>query len=448
MTSTPADGINAALLAALPDCRNVLELGCNDGRLGARYKELHPGARWTGVDFNERALALAAGRLDAALRLDLEAEPLSRAGDGFDLVVMGDVLEHLKRPDRVLDALHGVCTHDARAVMCMPNMSHASVLERFVFGVVMYDDAGLLDRTHLRMFSARSVYKMLLDCGWLPSAAGGYAVPHANERFVRGLVDAAAALGVAREIAEATVSTYQLIVSCTAIGAMPKPHAPPNLSVIARATNPVQLGLNLSRSPALLELEAEVLGVRDVESAASAFSLVTARVTTPWLMFCGQEVYLPRGSGSAIASLLETIDPNDAPSTVIGLAGVGIDAASKPYRAGLVVEGLQLFDGPEADRALSIEDYAVILHRDCPFALDPELGWEFWATDLCLQAARQSRFARVARIPVFCNASGDGAHNESLMIAGTYLAEKYPEMKTIVTRRWNVSRTALEPAAF
>jgi predicted TPR repeat methyltransferase len=45
------DGLNQKLLHAIPtNARKVLELGCANGRLGQRYKELNRKSRWVGID--------------------------------------------------------------------------------------------------------------------------------------------------------------------------------------------------------------------------------------------------------------------------------------------------------------------------------------------------------------------------------------------------------------
>ena len=55
------DGLNQKLLAAIPaDAKHVLELGCANGRLGQRFKELHPGVSWWGVEMSAEAAATAA----------------------------------------------------------------------------------------------------------------------------------------------------------------------------------------------------------------------------------------------------------------------------------------------------------------------------------------------------------------------------------------------------
>jgi hypothetical protein len=49
-TASPGDEDNLKLLGAIPaSARRILELGCGDGRLGRRFKQLRPGVQWWGV---------------------------------------------------------------------------------------------------------------------------------------------------------------------------------------------------------------------------------------------------------------------------------------------------------------------------------------------------------------------------------------------------------------
>lgn len=408
MSAASGEGINEALLRALPPRAKILELGCDDGRLGARYKATHS-CEWVGVDVNDRALAIARDRLDRVVKLDLEAEPLESAGDNFELVVMGDVLEHLKEPERVLRALHRICTPGATLAICMPNLAHTTVLERAIAGDVMYDDAGLLDRTHLRIFTPRAFFKMLLDCGWLPAAAGGYAMPHPNAAFAEALYGAAAALGIARAAAEVNLTTYQLIVTCAPVPQAPDaPPATVDLAAVVAVTNEPQLLLNVARSPGLHEIGARLIALRNCDSAASAFAAAVRETNAPWLLICSQNAYLPRGSGRLLAHALDAVARDGGvppPIGFLGLAGAG-DA---PARAGLGVEGLASWNYAASDRAIALADFAVVLHRDTALRIDSARGWNGWANDLCSQAAAAGTPARILRVPIFHNSAGEPA---------------------------------------
>src|SRR5437867_5613412 len=78
--------------------RKVLDLGCRDGALTRAYAE---GNEIVGVDADREALA-EAERLGIETRwADLD-EPLPFDEASFDVVVAGELLEHLRDPGRVV----------------------------------------------------------------------------------------------------------------------------------------------------------------------------------------------------------------------------------------------------------------------------------------------------------------------------------------------------------
>ncbi len=388
------DGLNQKLLAAIPSgARHVLELGCANGRLGRRYKEQNPTTEWWGVDFSPDAVRAASAHLDRVLTLDLDSGDLDRLGSGFDVIVIGDLLEHLRDFRPVLDALYERSTPDARIVSCIPNMSHASVIERLVAGDIVYDDSGLLDRTHMRFFSQASAFKAFLDSGWLPSMHDQYRVEPQNNRVTAGLLDAAAALGIPRETALRNLGMYQMIVLCRKWQSRPLAAAPEGapFSVIVAVNRPWQFSLNLARSPGLQETGAEVIPITDAPNAAAAFSAGAAKARHAWRVFAHQDVYFPTGTGYKLAEELAALERANGHGLPVGMVGLQTNGTGTGTNyAGTVIDRIRLFDHGPTLRAVSMDELAVALHRDTRLEIDPTLGWHLWATDLCLQVRRMT----------------------------------------------------------
>jgi 2-polyprenyl-3-methyl-5-hydroxy-6-metoxy-1,4-benzoquinol methylase len=100
------DGLNIKLFEAIPrNSKNILELGCANGKLGELFKKINPHTIWTGIDINKNAIAEASKKIDNAYNIDIESEDLQKIGKGFDAIVIGDLLEHLKNPERILSDL-------------------------------------------------------------------------------------------------------------------------------------------------------------------------------------------------------------------------------------------------------------------------------------------------------------------------------------------------------
>jgi len=434
------DGLNLKLLSAIPaGARRVLELGCANGRLGQRFKELHPDAQWWGVELSSQAAAAAAKHLDRVVTLDLNHADLGVLGGGFDVVVIGDLLEHLQDPGAVLGALYDQTTSDAQIVCCLPNMSHLSVIERLVAGDISYDSAGLLDQTHTRFFSPSSAFKTFLDSGWLPHLHDQYRTDIAQTHFAARILDAALALGVPAATAVRNLGLYQMILVCPKWSmqelAQPGPRVP--FSVIVPVNRPWQHELNIARSPGLREIGADVVGVQGATSAAAAYAAGAPRARHPWRILAHQDVYFPTGSGYAIARQLGALSHSGAIDVPAGFAGMQAGAAGlDPQRpAGRVIDRTQLFAHPGSAQAVSIDELAVALHRDGGLQIDPDLGWHLWATDLCLQARAQAGrpVARIFDVPLFHNSVSGYVVPPEFHDSARVLLAKYPQWRTIPT---------------
>ncbi len=144
--------------------RRVLEIGCGEGNFIGGIT----GASETwGVEPDATAALAAASRVDNVLtgRFEDVAPDLPLAY--FDLVICNDVIEHMEDHDRFLRMLRGYLTAGGVLIGSVPNMRNYKVLfELLVLKDWRYQDSGILDRTHLRFFTERSLRRSLTDAGY------------------------------------------------------------------------------------------------------------------------------------------------------------------------------------------------------------------------------------------------------------------------------------------
>lgn len=86
--------------------------------------------------------------------LERELPPLD---DPFDVIICADVLEHLSDPARVLASLLRYLGRDGLVIVSVPNIAHLWVRLQLLIGRFDYTDRGILDRTHLRFFTRKSL---------------------------------------------------------------------------------------------------------------------------------------------------------------------------------------------------------------------------------------------------------------------------------------------------
>lgn len=396
------DGINQPLLANIPPgVKQVLELGCANGRLGEAYKANNPGSIWTGIEYESGCIRNAAVRLDKVVWMDLNTPHTKGLSPGlYDMVVAGDVLEHLVDPGACLAWLYGITTGDAQLRICVPNMSHYSIYEKMLTGDITYDPHGLLDNTHLRWMSYSSIYKLLLDNGWLPHLLGAmYSYP-GNDRdaaIFNGLIGVGESIGIPRQTLERNLSTFQLIISATKSPST-RTRNKAKLSVVIPMNNSRQFDLNVIRSGGLHEIGAQIIPIDKATSAAEALERGKEYITGDWILFCHQDVFTPHGSGYMLSDIINSIPAEKADQTLVGFAGLN----GENY-AGLVVDRAHKFDYPAAFNATSLDEFAILLSRNSLHRLDPAFGWHGWGTDLCLAAKKNGLATRIERVPFFHN---------------------------------------------
>ena len=132
--------------------RRVLDLGCRDGSLSRAYAD---GNEIVGVDADREALA-AAGKLGIETHwADLD-EPLAFDDASFDVVVAGELLEHLRDPHRIVDDARRVLRPGGIFVASVPNAYRLKNRLRFLLGRDPEDDP-----THLHMFAPDDVQTLL-----------------------------------------------------------------------------------------------------------------------------------------------------------------------------------------------------------------------------------------------------------------------------------------------
>jgi len=88
------------------------------------------------------------------------------AGDPFDIIVAGDVLEHLPDPGAVLDLLRPLLKPDGRLLVSLPNVANVTVRLSLLFGRFDYTPRGILDDTHVRFFTRRTGRRLLEEHGF------------------------------------------------------------------------------------------------------------------------------------------------------------------------------------------------------------------------------------------------------------------------------------------
>lgn len=95
----------------------------------------------------------------------------------FDVALLLDVLEHVADPEALLTQVVGRVRPGGRLLVSVPNVAHWSVRAALLAGEFPYAERGILDRTHVRFFTRRTLRSLLRGAGLVVEAESASIVP-------------------------------------------------------------------------------------------------------------------------------------------------------------------------------------------------------------------------------------------------------------------------------
>lgn len=220
MTSTYYDNVNQDVLQKMPPGASlVVEAGVGAGKLGQTYMQANPGALYCGFEYVEEMAEIARQRLSHVIVGDIEAPAALASYDTWadgrlaDVLVFGDVLEHLRDPWGLISAFRERVRRGGTCVACIPNVANWSLVIGQLRGDWTYAESGLLDRTHLRFFTLDSAVDMFKSAGWTVTSAAARVFDHDQTRkALEAFEPMAAALGIPRDKMRRNLSAFQWVI--------------------------------------------------------------------------------------------------------------------------------------------------------------------------------------------------------------------------------------------
>lgn len=149
--------------------KTSLEVGCRGARHSKLLKETGIVSETWGIepDDNPQIIQEATSNLDYFKNEYFNAQTEGLPENYFDLIIFNDVLEHMYDPWSVLLETKKFLSPDGIVVISLPNIRHKSVLKNLILhDTFEYTQEGLLDITHIRFFTQKTMEKMVTDCGY------------------------------------------------------------------------------------------------------------------------------------------------------------------------------------------------------------------------------------------------------------------------------------------
>lgn len=166
----PANYYNNArseMLSFMPkSTKTLLDIGCGEGAFAALIKEIYNIEIW-GIEFMKDRGEKAKKILDKIFIGACEDYIDELPDHYFDTIYFNDVLEHLVDPYMVLEKVKSKLAPDGVIISSIPNMRYHSALKNLVLNKNWeYEEHGIMDKTHLRFFTGKSIANMYTRLGY------------------------------------------------------------------------------------------------------------------------------------------------------------------------------------------------------------------------------------------------------------------------------------------
>jgi 2-polyprenyl-3-methyl-5-hydroxy-6-metoxy-1,4-benzoquinol methylase len=149
-----------------PNAKRILDVGCGEGIFGHSLKQTFEAEVW-GSELVPAIAEMATHRLDRVVSGDIMQKLDELPDNYFDCITFNDVIEHLADPYAMLTAMKRKLSSNGVAVCSIPNVRNfRNLFELVIRGEWQYVEAGILDKTHLRFFTKKSIYETFRSLGY------------------------------------------------------------------------------------------------------------------------------------------------------------------------------------------------------------------------------------------------------------------------------------------
>ncbi len=154
------------MLRLVGENKRVIDFGCATGYFSQLLAK--KGCRVTGVELNPDAAKFAEQYCEQVIVADLDLVPLAEIlpSHTFDVAIFGDILEHLRDPWKILKETQQLLKSEGYVVASLPNIAHGAIRLALLQGKFEYTALGILDNTHLRFFTRKTVEDLFERSGY------------------------------------------------------------------------------------------------------------------------------------------------------------------------------------------------------------------------------------------------------------------------------------------
>jgi 2-polyprenyl-3-methyl-5-hydroxy-6-metoxy-1,4-benzoquinol methylase len=147
--------------------KKILDVGCGEGNFINQIKARQEVEAW-GVEIVDSIAAIAKDSFYKLFNLSIEDTIPQLPKKYFDCIIFNDVLEHTVNPQEILKLIIENLADDGCIISSIPNVRYLPNLYQLIMHKDWkYDErGGILDATHLRFFTKKSILRLFDECGY------------------------------------------------------------------------------------------------------------------------------------------------------------------------------------------------------------------------------------------------------------------------------------------
>ncbi len=147
-------------------CKKILEIGCSEGLFGLQLIKRQDAEVW-GIEPNKNAAKIASTRLFSVQNAMFDSK-IKLPKKYFDCIILNDVLEHMSDPwDTLENIKRYLGNNESIVVLSIPNFRFwNNIVDIVIRKDFQYRDSGILDKTHYRFYTEKSIIRLFRESGF------------------------------------------------------------------------------------------------------------------------------------------------------------------------------------------------------------------------------------------------------------------------------------------
>jgi len=202
-----------------PDFTGIVEIGSSSGALARAYRNINPACSYVGIEIDEDYAEASKQHCTEVIYGNVEKLPdetFKKLGDA-QCWVFADALEHLYDPWQLLRRIKQNARSSVEVIACIPNAQYWGIQSTLNSGRFIYQDSGLLDRTHIRWLTRITILDLFHANGFQVVEMISRILQKPSEQMITGIRQIASASGADPDLAVQDAIPFQYVVRAVAV---------------------------------------------------------------------------------------------------------------------------------------------------------------------------------------------------------------------------------------